>query len=161
MRHDLPRSLLMHPAQPRPASNNSNPLPKEDKDKQRQIIRQQYRHKDPPNHNRIPPQQNPIQQVKSHPEADRLLPEVHRDEHLARVRRVRINSVSEREGEVEERRPVDHCHAGEVPEPVQVMLRCHAVDEESCRSDQHRDEQDAKSHLRFADVVVLSRQVGG
>lgn len=41
------------------------------------------------------------------------------------------------------------------------MLRSHAVDEEPCRSDQHGDEQDAKSHLRFADVVVLSRQVGG
>ena len=156
MRHHLPSSLLMHTSQPRPTSQNPNPLPKEEKDKQRQIIRQQHTPKNACNNHCIAPQQNPIQQIQTHSKRNRLLPKVHRNEHLARVRRVRINRIRERKREVKERRPVDHRDAGEVAEPVQVSLGGHPVDEESSGRDQHRDEQHAESHLRLTDVVVLA-----
>lgn len=156
MRHNLLRSLLMHTPQPSPTRHNPNPLPKKEENKQRQIIRQQHTHKNPPNNNRIPTQQDPIQQVQPHPKTNRLFPQIHRYQHLARIRRIAVHSIGQREREVEKGRPVDHCDAGEVAEPVEIALRGHAVDEEAGGSNQHRYEEDAEAHFGLADVVVFA-----
>ena len=98
--------------------------------------------------------------MQSHSERDRLLAQVHRDQHLREVCVERVDGVGEGEGEVEVAAPVAHGHAGEVAEPVQVALRRQSVDDEAGGGDEAGQDEDAEAHFGLADAVVLLRQVG-
>lgn len=161
MRQFLPLALPMHPTQPRPTSKSPNPLAIKPKDAQRQVIRQQQRAKDARNHNGVPPLQNPVQKLQSHPETDGLFSQVHGDQHLARVGVVRVHGVGEGEGEIEVSPPVYHGYSEHVANPMEVVLCGQAVDYEAGRRNNHGWEEDGEAHFGFANVVVFDGQVGG
>ena len=150
----------MHPRKPRPTRRNPNPLPPNHKRNKHQIIRQQHRPESPRDNHRIPMLQNPVQQIQPHSKADRLLPQIHRNQHLGRIRIVRVHRVGEREREVEVRGPRRHGDAGEVAEPVEIVLCREGVDDQHGRGDEHGDQEHAEAHLGFADHVVLLGVVG-
>ena len=69
---------------------------------------------------------------------------------------LRVHGVGQREGEVKVAAPLLHGHAEEVAEPVEPVLRREAVEDQSCRGDEHGGEHDAEAHLGLADAGVLA-----
>lgn len=161
MRHIPRRSSPMQPAQPRSSRPPSNPLPIKNKHNDHQIIRQQHSPKNPRYNNRIPPRQNPVQQIRPHPKRDGLLPQIHRDQHLRCIGIVRVHRVRERKREIEVCAELIDRHAGEVPRPVEVALGCEPVDDEAGWREEEHGEEDWKAHFGFADSVVAFCAVCG
>lgn len=119
----------MHPRQPRPSIKHPNSLSEPHKRQQRKIINHQYRRENPRHNHRIPAHTHPIKQIQPKRKANTALAQALRDHQLARISRVAVDSVREREGEVEVAAPVDHGDAREVADPVQMEVGGHAVDD--------------------------------
>lgn len=150
----------MEPRKPSGSKVPTNSLaPNHEHDKE-EVIHGEYSAEHPRYDSGVAVLQDPVKHAIPKPETDRLLPHVHRDEHLRRVRMVRIHGVGQGEAEIEIATEDREARAKEVSDPVEVKLCDKPVDNESYRSDHHTRKHHTQTHFRFPDATVAHSQIG-
>jgi len=148
----------MHSSQPRPGRRCPDLFAPNHEHHCHQIVHHQHSGKDAADNNSITVLGDPIEHLNSQPEAYSLLGNVHNHEHLRQIRRVRIHSVRECDGEVKVPRPLRQRDPHHVQHPVQVELRRQPKKDRSHRRNHHRRQHDTQPHLGLSYPVVALGQ---